>query len=153
MIEYDLAKQKNTEMDVSTDSAKIALCVHIKAVSEHAGALKKMRVFITAFLITPFMCRHAHSSLQEMVEEFLDSSTAWNHKIEPYKAPEETLLTKYFNSNLRLASLHYRTQKIKRSSGKSNARKEKRKIKELLGVLKEYACVQTFTTDWVSSCL
>ena len=99
------------------------------------------------------MCRHAHSSLQEMVEEFLDSSTAWNHKIEPYKAPEETLLTKYFNSNLRLASLHYRTQKIKRSSGKSNARKEKRKIKELLGVLKEYACVQTFTTDWVSSCL
>ena len=112
-----------------------------------------MRVLITALLVTSIMCGHSYSALQEMVEEFIGSGTEWNSQIEPKLALYNPLpkfnfqpaQMAYFEINPNLK----RTGRSVQKKTESKLTKEKRKIKELLHVLNEYACIETFdNTNW-----
>ena len=122
-----------------------------------------MRVFITALLIRSIICGHAYSALQEMVEEFIGSGTEWNSQIEPKLA----LYNPLPNFDFQPAHLTYSdiSPKLKRASRSVQKKKEskstieKQKIIELLHVLNEYACIETFDninwddSNWIFTCL
>ena len=112
-----------------------------------------MRVFITALLVTSIKCGHSYSPLQEMVEEFISSGTEWNSQIEPKFGLYNPLPKFDFQTDhMAYSEINPKLKRAGRSVQKkteSKLTKEKRKIKELLHVLNEYACIETFdNTNW-----
>ena len=86
-----------------------------------------MKIIFIALIVSPVL---AHNGLRN----WMDTNINWNGE------PESVLAPKLHN------------QPVKSTPPKMKMLEEKRKIKDLLSVLKEHTCFKTYTTKWIKNC-